>query len=153
MKKFLRAPSREEIVEPASGAGASEKQVLESVVPIQYRERSADGAVNLPFRVSKFLDYGGTGNRQQINTMSVVAYMVFSARPQWFPSLSEYQPVPRDLNIKRDLTRVAQIVFEKGVNDYVLESFLSKSDSIQDLVAMLERTQNRRTLYRRTPFL
>lgn len=117
--------------------------------PAQYKIRAGDTEVSLPFAISKFVDFGGTRSKQQINTMGYIAKFLYHARPEWFPKLSEMQPVPRGLSIKNKVSEVGRIVFEKGINDAVLKAYLRESETIDDLLRYLEGASSRRTLYSR----
>ena len=144
-KAFPRTTGESAVVD------ASKKQAAgERVVPLQYRVRDIDPRISLPFRVSKFVDFGGTSDRNQINTMSCIVNWLFHERQEWFPRLSEYQPVPRNIPIKAQVSGVAKFVYEKGINDAVFRAFLRESETIEDLLRYLENTTNRKTLYKRT---
>lgn len=126
------------------------KQAEENLTPAQYKIRPKDPEISLPFSISKFIDFGGTKNKGQINTMGYIAQYLYHARPEWFPKLSDLQPVPRGLPIKSQLSSVGRLVFEKGINDQVFKAFLKESETIDGLLRYLESTANRRTLYKRT---
>jgi len=135
--------------EGSGGSSASKSYVEEDVTPRQYRVRPDDQELSIPFRISRFVDYGGTTDKRQINTMAYIATFLCNSRSEWFPKLSEYQPVPRNLPIKGQVSRVGRLVYEKGINNEVFRAFLDKSESIEELLRFLESTQNRRTLYSR----
>ena len=121
----------------------------DDVVPSQYRVRPDDPELSLPFRISKFIDYGGTRDKRLINTMAYIGTFLYNARSEWFPKLSEFQPVPRGLPIKSQVSAVGRLVYEKGINSEVFRAFLDRSDNLDELIRYLEQTQNRRTLYSR----
>ena len=122
------------------------KQESAEVVPMQYRVRGPDLELSLPFRISKFVDFGGTTSKAQINTVSYIAHYLYYSRPEWFPKLSEWQPVPRSLPIKEQLSSIGRLVFEKGINDHVLRAYLRESETMEQLLKYLRTATSRRSL-------
>ncbi len=143
LRNFLGSESRQ------NAGTATVSSVGERVTPAQYRVRGEDATFSLPFTVSKFVDFGGTRDRSQINTMSYVALFLYKNRPEWFPRLAELQPVPRGLSIKQQVGAVGKLVYEKGINDLVFKAYLRESETIEGLIKYLESATNRRTLYSR----